>query len=91
MNNVDLLVKVSPEFGVFECAIQVKNGGIIFDDFRDNGMNYDKALKLLKAHGADHVAEIDETDAPLYYGQFDYIIEGLSYEAAENLAAQLMP
>ena len=89
--NVDLLVKVSPEFGAFECAIQVKNGGIIFDDFRDNGMSYDKALKLLKAHGADRVVEIDETDAPLYYGQFDYIVEGLSYDAAEALAAELMP
>lgn len=91
MNNVDLLVKVSPEFGVYEYAIQIKDGGIIYDDFRDGGMNYDDALELLKTHGADHVAEIDEADAPSYYGQFDYIVEGLSYKEAEDLAAQLMP
>ena len=91
MNNIDLLVKVSPEFGVYECAIQIKDGGIIYDDFRDGGMSYDDTLELLKTHEADRVSEIDEADAPLYYGQFNYIVENLSYKAAEDLAAELMP
>ena len=90
MNNVDLLVKVSPEFGVYECAIQIKDGGIIFDDF-GCGVDYDTAMKILESYAASRVAAIDESDAPLYYGQFDYIVENLSYEAAEALAAELMP
>ena len=90
MNNVDILVKLNKELGVYDVAIQIKNGGIIFDDF-GCGVEYDTAMKALKSYAASHVAAIDESDAPLYYGQFDYIVENLSYEAAEALAAELMP